>query len=198
MHQYKTVAQILFILSILDLVFATPVVRETYDANDDVVPIVVRNVAAMSNGRRQPASLDESTSNSSPPPPLDGPTPLHGLSPSDGPASLPSPPSGPAALAVSSPPDRTASLPIVPASGRPAVFATSQHLGVTHEMLEPGPKKFGTLGKVIAVGSLIVAVTGGLLWHHRHSLRHLTIGPDRYVSDPSHRSCRRLNVPNYK
>ncbi|KAN0113847.1 hypothetical protein V8E52_007319 [Russula decolorans] len=62
MHQYKTVAQILLILSIFNLVFAAPVVREIYDAHDDVVvPVVVRNVATMSKERRQSES-DESPS----------------------------------------------------------------------------------------------------------------------------------------
>ena len=52
MHQYKAVTQTLLMLSIFNLVFATPVVREVYDAHDDVMPVVVRDAAAMSNERR--------------------------------------------------------------------------------------------------------------------------------------------------
>jgi hypothetical protein len=122
MHQYKTVAQILLILSIFNLVLAAPVVREIYNIHDDaVVPAV--NVE---KERRQSSTSDElppspdgptpSTSSHSPPP-LDGSTALHGLSPSDGEASLhegPTPQGGPASLAVSSPPGE-----IVPETDHP-------------------------------------------------------------------------------
>jgi hypothetical protein len=187
-------------LSIFNLVFATPVVREIYDAHDDgVVPVVVRNVAAMSKERRQSGSDGPTPSHSSPPPP-DGSTPLHGSSLSDGPAPHESPsPGGPAALAVSSAPGGTASLPVVPASDQQVPVhstSTSQHYpAITHDMLapeRPSPeaqmKRFRTLGKVVLVGGTIIAIAGGLLWHHRHSLRGRTIGPGWYVSNTSHLS----------
>ena len=136
MHQYKTLTQILLILSIFNLVFAVPVVREIYGAHEDVVvPVVMRNVVAMSTERRQ---TNEPTPSQTSPPPPDGSTPsldelapLHGSSQSDGPPPTPlhespSPPGGPAALAVSSPPGGTASLSIVSASDKPVpVHSTS-------------------------------------------------------------------------
>jgi hypothetical protein len=206
MHQYKTLAQIILFFSIFNLVFTAPVVRETYDAHDDVaVPVVVRNVVAMSKERRQPN--EPTPSQPSPPPPdgstpsLDEPTPLH---------ESPSPPAGPAALAVSSPPGGMASLPVIPASDQPVPAhspSTSQHFtAITHDMLAPerlSPaaemKRFQTLAKVVAIGGTIIIITGGLLWQARHSLRRRTIGPDSdwYVFNPSHLSCRRLNVLNH-
>jgi hypothetical protein len=219
MYQYKTVAQILLILFIFNLVFAAPVVREIYDPHDDVmVPVVARNVEAMSKERRQSGSDGPTPPHSSPPPSdgltpshssppsPDGPMPLQGLSPSDGPAPLlesPSPPGGPTALAVSSPPGGTASLSVVPASDQPVpVHSTStsqDYTAVTHDMVAarpPSPEAqmdgFRTLGKAIGVATIVI--TGGLLWYHRHSLHHRMIGPDWYVSNPSNLSCRRLNV----
>src|SRR6266849_741521 len=78
MHQYKTVAQILLILSIFNLVLAAPVVREIYDAhNHMVVPVAVRNVAAISKYRRGSTSGSATADSSPPPSPPDGSTPLH-------------------------------------------------------------------------------------------------------------------------
>ncbi|KAI0271742.1 hypothetical protein BGY98DRAFT_1006290 [Russula aff. rugulosa BPL654] len=145
MHQYKTIAQMLLLLSIFNLVLGAPVVREIYEARDDrAVPVVARNVAVMSKQRSQvdsdmptpshssPPPQDGSTTSNFPPPvsdestpshpplPLpDGSKPLYASSPSDGEASLhgsPTPPGGPAVLTVSSPPDE-----IVPATDRPPV-----------------------------------------------------------------------------
>jgi hypothetical protein len=59
-------------------------------------------------------------------------------------------------------------------------------------------RRFGNVAKVVVVGGTILAITGGLLWHHRHDLRRRTIDPDWYVSNPSHLSYRRLNVLNPK
>ena len=194
MHQYKTVAQILLILSIFNIVFAIPVEREIYDAHDGVVvPVVVRNVAAMSKERRH--ELDGTPSVSSPPPPdvppSDEPAPLH--------ESLSPPPGEPAALGVSSPPGGTASLPTVPATNQPVPVrstSTSPYTAVTHNMLDPDPEaemqRSGRLAKAIIVGGTIIIITGGFLWNNRNSLRRRTIDPDWYVSNPSRLSCRRL------
>ena len=229
MHQHKTIAQILLVFSVFNLAFAAPVVREIYDAHDDaMVPVVVRNVAAMSKERRtvsdaspsssSPPPPDGSTpsgSHPSPPPPPDGSTPLQGSAPSDEPEPVPlhdsespSLSGGPAALAVS-PPGETASLPVAPASNQPVPVhpeSTSQHYtAITHDMLGPDRlspeaemKRFQTLAKVVVIGGTIIAIAGGLLWNNRHNLRRQIIGPEWYVSKPSHLSYRRLNVPNHK
>lgn len=205
MHQYKTVSQILLIISIFNLVFAVPVVRQMYDAHDNVVlPVVVRTVA-------------DGTPFGSSPPPLDGsPPPSHSSSPpqdglpSGGAAPLhesPSPPpGGPAALAVSSSPGETASLPAVPVSDEP-VPTSSQYTAVTHDMLQPDTpppasdsmlKKYGTVGGMFAFEvALAATVIGGLIWrnHHKHHSR--MIDPDWYVSNSLPPSYRHLNVPNH-
>jgi hypothetical protein len=216
MHQYKTVAHILLILSIFNLVFAIPVVREIGDAHDDLmVSVVVRSVAATSKERRE-EDPDGMPSHSSPlpdgstpsPPPPDGSTPSHSSpplqngSPSDGAALLhespPPPPGGPAALAVSPPPGETAPLP-VPASGRPV---PSQHTAITHDTLALDPalaekerrlKNIKLMGVVLAADVAVAAIGGGLLWHSIHQSQRRTIDPDRYVFNPSHFSCRRMS-----
>ena len=67
MHQYKTVARILLILSIFDLVLAAPVVRDTiYDARDHAAPTGMRNVAVMLEERHQSRSDGATASPSSP------------------------------------------------------------------------------------------------------------------------------------
>ena len=200
MHQYKTVTQILLILSIFNLVFAIPVVQEIYDAHDMVAPIVVGNVTATSKERRDVS--DSSPSHSS--------LPLPGGSPSDRPAPLhespPPPPGGPAALEVSSPAGGTASLPVVPSSDQPAP-TLSQYTAVTHDMLQLDPppasesmlKKYGTVGTYFALDAAIAAIIiGGVIWHNHHKHHSRTIDPDRYVSSPSHLSRRCINVPNHK
>jgi hypothetical protein len=95
MHQYKTAAQILLILSIFNLVLAAPVVREIYDARDDqAVPTAVRNVAVVSKERHQFRSDEATASPSSTPP--DVSMTSH---------SSPPLPGGPPRLSASSPPD---------------------------------------------------------------------------------------------
>ena len=235
MHQHKTVAQILLILSIFNLVLAAPAVREIYDAHNDVavpVPVVVRNMAAISKERRDaesdgnpshssPPPPDGSTpSNSLPPPPPDGSTPLQGSSPSDEPEPMPShespsPSRGPAALATSSPPGDMASLPVVPASDQhtsqhnsettqdmsnvpasdqpapvPSTLTSQHNMEVTHEgsdslrhpagriAAEDETSRLQKVAKVVVAGTIILAITGGLLWKNRHNLRRETIGPD--------------------
>jgi hypothetical protein len=130
MHQYKIVAQILLIFSIFNLVLAAPVVRDIYDACDDVaVPTAVGNVAVMSKERHQSRS-DEATASPSSPPSSDGEGSLHGLptlphvpaslydsSSSDGEGSLhglPTPPHVPASLYDSSSSDGEGSLHELP------------------------------------------------------------------------------------
>ncbi|KAI0261092.1 hypothetical protein BGY98DRAFT_74109, partial [Russula aff. rugulosa BPL654] len=94
MHQYKTAAQILLILSIFNLVLAAPVVREIYDARDDqAVPTAVRNVASCR--RSAPVRSDEATASPSSTPP-DVSMTSH---------SSPPLPGGPPRLSASSPPD---------------------------------------------------------------------------------------------
>jgi hypothetical protein len=201
MHRYKAVAQILLILSCFNFVFTAPVAWEIYDPRGNVVVPVVMRSAAISKERRGSESEGPTPSSSSMPPP-DGSTPLHGSSPSDGPApshgSL-SPPGGPAALAVSSPPGGTASLPVGPASDQPA---PQEYTAVTHDMLAPPPEaqvtRFEHWGKVAAAGVTLAAITGWLIWTNPYTHSRRTIDPEWYVSNPSHPSCRRLNIPNHK
>ena len=73
MHQYKTITQTLFLLSILNLVFAAPLVpREVHDRLNDVV---AEDVSGGSESRRelQPAGSSETTPPGFPSsPPSDG------------------------------------------------------------------------------------------------------------------------------
>ena len=211
MHQRKIVTHILLILSIFNPVFAVPVVREAYDAYEDVVaPVIARNVVAMSKERR--AESEGAMPSPSSPPPQDETTPSsHSSPPPDGSTAHPG---GSAAVAVSSPPDGSASLPDVPASNLPATLtSTSQpytqvtHGPVTHGMVAPdrpppmtNMDKLKVAGVIGAVDVAILAVAGGLIWHYRNKLPgdRREIDPDRYVSDPSHPSCRSLNVSNHK
>jgi len=101
MHQYKTMAQTLLVLSILNLVFAAPVVpREVHDTGDDVV-VVAEDVATGSDRRRgaqpvgttgtTPSQYPSSLSGGSPPHdslPLDESAPFQGSASSSGPAPL--------------------------------------------------------------------------------------------------------------
>ena len=212
MHQYKTVAQILLILSIFNLVFGVPVVREIYDAHDDrAVPTAVGHVTVMLKQQHQSRSNGATASPSSPPPdepttsdssPLlpSRPPPLY-ASPLDGEASeslhgSPTPPGGPASLVVTSPPDET-----VPGTDRPVpvgtapilqgdTAATRTHVNlpvagdpaVIVEMLE-------TLAKKVAIGTSVLIISGGLilaarsLSHNKHR-DHRAIDPDWYVFTP--------------
>ena len=119
MHQYKTVAQILLVLSIFNLALAAPVVREIYDARDNVdmaVPTAVVDVAVMSKEQYQsrsdgPPPDGSTTSPSSPPPPPPPPPDASGSTASH---SSPQLPDGPPPLYTSSPPDREASLHELP------------------------------------------------------------------------------------
>ena len=85
MHQYRTVSRILLIFSIFNVVHAAPVVRDIYDAREDVP---VPKVAVMSKERHQSRSDDATTLGSSPPPP---PPPDESTTPS---SSLPPLPDG--------------------------------------------------------------------------------------------------------
>ena len=143
-----------------------------------------------------------------PAPPPDGPAPLHELPapPQDGPAPLhelpPPPPGGPAALPVVPAPDQ-------PAPGRPT--SSSRHSVVYDESHLPSQplgaprlsdwnwKKVGGLAGAVSADAVLLAAIlgGGVLWHNHHKHQSRMIDPDRYVSSPSHRSRRRLNVPNH-
>jgi hypothetical protein len=158
MHHCKTVAQILLILSIFNLVFGAPVVRDIYYAHDDlVVPTSVSNVAVMPKERHQSRSNGATASPSSPPP--DGstssdslpllpsrPPPLYSSSPSDGEADLhesPTPPSGPSSLSASSSSDREGSLhELLTHPGEPTSLAVSSPPGETDGLAWPS-----TLGR---------------------------------------------------
>jgi hypothetical protein len=204
MHQYKTVTQILLILSVFNLVFGAPVVREIYDARDCLaVPAAVGNVVVMSKEQHQSRSdeataspsspaPDESTTSNSPPPP-DGSATVHSLPlPQDGSqplyASSP-PPSEPTSSAVSS-----SSGTIVPATGRPAPPDPMEAERVRNLNMERAVRR--VIGINIAAGIALIAIGGGWVAYSRH--HHRAIDPDWYVSNPSHPSCRRLNVPNHK
>jgi hypothetical protein len=80
MHQYKTVTQTLLVISILNLVFAAPVVRrEARDTGNDVV-VVANDVTTVSERRRD--TTDGTTPLENSPPLTDGPSP-HGSLPLD-------------------------------------------------------------------------------------------------------------------
>src|SRR6267154_462138 len=93
MHQYKTIAQTFLVLSILNVVFAAPVVpREVRETGNDVV-VVAEDVTTVSERRRGASTSPDGTtpsqyspsSNGSPPHdslPLEGSTPLQGSAPS--------------------------------------------------------------------------------------------------------------------
>ena len=200
-------------LSILYLVFAVPVVRETFDAYDDVVvPVVMRNPAALSTDRRQPESDGSTPSpsssrppdkslHSSPPPPPHPPLSLDESTASGGPTSLHERPGGSTAVAVSPPPDRIASLSDIPASDQPvpSTLTTQHYIAVRHDTLNPSHprtkmEKLRVFGAIVALKGTVL-VTGWLLRRYRRR----TSGPDCqwYVSNPSP-SCRRLHVPNHK
>ena len=207
MLQHKIAAQILLILSIFNIVIAAPVVREIHETHDDeVVPVVVRNVEVMSEERRGsesegPTPSDSSTplpdgstlSHSSPPLP-DGSTPLFTSSPSDEPASLNERPTRPVAggpasgsLAVSSPPGE-----MVPATDEPVPIHSTlmpQDNAVAVDdvpVAEPPSleaqhaarmQRVRTFMKAsIAVGAVLVV--GNWLWFFRHNLHHRAIEPD--------------------
>jgi hypothetical protein len=187
MHQYKTLAQILLILSIFNLVFGVPVVREIYDARDDLaVPTAVDHVAVMLKQQHQSRSNGARASPSSPPPdesmtsdssPLlpSRPSPLYASSPLDGEASeslhgSPTPPGGPASLVVSSPPDE-----IVPGTDRPVpvrtapilqgdTAATRTHVNLPvagdHEAMV---EMLETLAKKVVIGTSVLIISGGLI-----------------------------------
>ena len=211
MLQYKIAAQILLILSIFNIVIAAPVVREIYETHDDeVVPVVVRNVEVMSEERRGsesegPTPSDSSTplpdgstlSHSSPPLP-DGSTPLFTSSPSDEPASLNERPTRPVAggpasgsLAVSSPPGE-----IVPATDEPVpIHSTStpqDNAVAVDDVLVTEPLSLEAqhaarrqrVTKIVkaSVAVAAVLVVGAWLWNFRHNLHHRTIEPDGMCS----------------
>ena len=205
MHQCRTIAHIVLILSIFYLVFAVPVIRETFDAYGDgdvVVPAVMRNAAAMSKDRRQPESDGSTPSPSSSRPPDESmtlPSPDESMA-LDGLTSLHESPGGLNVVAVSPPPDETASLPDIPALDQPVPSTSmAQHyIAVRHDTLNPSHprtnmEKLRVLGAIIAVKGTVL-VTGWLLRRYRSR----TVGPDWYVSNPSHPSCGHLNVLNHK
>jgi hypothetical protein len=209
MHQYKTAAQILLILSIFNLVLAAPVVRDIRDAHDDeVVPVIMRNVAVMSKERGESGSDGSTPSDSSPPPPPprpDGSTPLHSSPPlPDGPMpshSSPPLPDGSTVLDVSSPSDGEAPLhgrPTPP--GGPASLAVSSPPGRTAALpVVPAIDRHGMLAAVFPsrealsqrleslmdkafIGGAVFLLAGGSVLY---SLLHKrTIDPEWYVSNP--------------
>ena len=202
MHQYKTLIQIILTLSIFNLVLAAPVVQEIYDARDDMA--VVRNVAVMSKGRRQPSSEGPTPSHPSLPPPdgltrshsspalLDGSTPLQsspalpdasGSVPSPSPLMLPEgpgPEDGPVPLPDWSPPA--------------ALRTTTQPATDHHAEMQEETAHLKKIGRGLAILGFAGVLT--LFYHHHH--HHRAIDSDWYVSNLSHLSCIRLKVPNHK
>jgi hypothetical protein len=98
MHQYKTIVQTFLVLSILNLVYAAPVVpQEVRDTGYDVVVAAAEDVTTGSDRRRgtppggttgtTPSQYSSSLPDGSPPHdslPLDGSAPLQGPEPSSG------------------------------------------------------------------------------------------------------------------
>ena len=91
MHQYKTIAQTLLVLSVLNAVFAAPVLQEVRDTGNDV-GVVAEDVTTVSERRRgippdgtPPSQYSSPSSDGSPPHdslPLEGSAPLQGSAPS--------------------------------------------------------------------------------------------------------------------
>jgi hypothetical protein len=92
MHQYKTILQTLLVLSVLNVVFAAPVVpQEVRDTGKDVA-VVAEDVTTLSERRRgtppggtTPSEYSSSSSSDGSPPqdslPLEGSAPLQGSAP---------------------------------------------------------------------------------------------------------------------
>ena len=210
MLRHKIAAQIFLITSIFNLVIAAPVVREIYETHDnEVVPVVVRDVEVMSNEWRSSESEGATPSDSSVPPP-DRTTPSHSSPPSadkstplvtpsalDGSASFrdwltPPVAGGPASSSlVSSPPGE-----IVQATDEPvpmhSTLTPQDNTAATGDVLDtkpPSPEAQARMKKLKIIQKVTVAVAAivfasGLLWQYRHNLHHRTIDPDRYVHGP--------------
>ena len=148
MHQHKTVAQTLLILSIFNLVLAAPVLRDIYDARGDVAgTTAVENVAGMSKERHQSRSDGATGSPSSPLPDYDGsttspssPQPLDGPTAS---SSSPPPPDGPTASSSSPPPPdgstTSHSPPLLPDGPPPLSTSSLPDRKVSFHELMPRP-----------------------------------------------------------
>ena len=92
MHQYRTIAQTLFVLSVLNnLVFAAPVVvpQDAHDTVDTGDNVIVDDVATVLE-RGAETELTQYPSSSPPPPPGPDGSPSHGSSPLDKSALAPS------------------------------------------------------------------------------------------------------------
>src|SRR6267154_1185909 len=87
MHQYKTIAQTFLVLSILNVVFAAPVVpREVRETGNDVV-VVAEDVTTVSGRRRGASTSPDGTTPSQYSPSSNG-SPLHDSLPLEGSAPL--------------------------------------------------------------------------------------------------------------
>jgi hypothetical protein len=170
MHQYKTVAQILLILSIFNLVLAVPVVREIYDTHDDVVvPVEVRNVEViMSKERRQPTSDGTTPPTSTPPSPdeltshstsllPDGSTPSHSQLPLPDGSTQPTPSNPPPAL-----PDGSTPLSAPPPNGEVSLdHGPTPSSGATSLAVSSPPGETESSDHSVPAPSEIVSSPGG-------------------------------------
>ena len=153
MHQYKTIAQTFFVLSILNLVFAAPVVpREAYGTLTDV------GAEDVTKTRREMPEPGGTTPSQNPSlPPLDGspttPLPAVGEAPSRSPTTEPStsahplstagePGLGPGVSTSSRPSESFATdRPVfVPAGSTAGGSTTMTYAQITHDMVSKDPK----------------------------------------------------------
>lgn len=181
MHQYRAIAQTLFVLSILNFVFAAPVVsREAHDTHNDS-DVVAEDVTGVSERRRGlPPSGGKTLGQYLSSPPDGSPThdlsemddvPLrdsmqastsaHTLSAADGIAPVPDSNTG---ASTSSDPSSATNRP-VPVPGSTAEGSTTTHYTqVTHDMLEKEPKFYQKpLVKQIAGFSLMGTVVAAIV-----------------------------------
>ena len=195
----------LVILSIFNLVLAAPVVREKRDAHDKVaVPVVVRNLAAMSKERRG-GSDGSAPSDSSPPLPHGSPShsspPLPGEStpldasplPSDEEALFHGPPSDEEAPLRGQTPPGGPAVSSRPSAGRPGTAGL--HLEGPFPLNMIPTATVETLMTKVGKGLVVLSLAGGATWliREKNNLGR-AIDPEWYVSNP-HLSCRR---PNHK
>jgi hypothetical protein len=169
MHQYKTIAQTLFVLSILNFVYAAPVLREAHDTLNEVV--APEDVISVSNRRRgalapetdgsptthlsatDEVPLPDSTT-------VRVPTTEHPLSTTEGPVLVPDPNTP----STSSPPPLAAERPVSVPGSTLRGSTTSGYTQVTHDMLSKDLKFYQRpTVKKIAGFSLIASVVAAIV-----------------------------------
>jgi hypothetical protein len=179
MHQYRTIAQTLFVLSILNFVFAAPAVpREAHDTRNDVAAKDVTGVSERRRGLPPSGGKTLGQDLSSPPdgPPtydlsgmdnvplrdsMEASTSEHPLSAADGTAPVPDSNTG---ASTSSDPSSATNRPVSVPGSTAEGSTTTHYTQVTHDMLEKEPKFYQKpLVKKIAGLSLIGSVVAAIV-----------------------------------